>query len=287
VEVLWQLKERSFSQVRKELGVGYGTVRRLLEREIDEEALGFIHGEDKIFLGIDEHSFRRQELVHTVTEVKKRKVLGILKDDRITTLKKFLSKIPGDKVKEVCIDMKEGLRKAAEAVFPEARVVVDHFHMVADSNKRMDEARRIEQDVHRKRKVKIPKKIFLISREKLSEEKKQRVDELLDKYPGLKGFYWAKEKIRELYRQESREEATKLLDNIIFNLKLADDAELIRWGNSLKRWREPILNHFDNHTTNGFTEGCNTKIKMLKRISYGLRNVEVYWRKMLLGFVPS
>jgi len=29
------------------------------------------------------------------------------------------------------------------------------------------------------------------------------------------------------------------------------------------------------------------KIKMLKRISYGLRNVEVYWRKMLLGFIPS
>ena len=46
-----------------------------------------------------------------------------------------------NKVKEVCIDMREGLRKAAEAVFPEAMVVVDHFHMVADSNKRMDEAR--------------------------------------------------------------------------------------------------------------------------------------------------
>ena len=286
-EVLWQLKERGFSQVRRELGVGYGTVRRLLEREIDEEALGFIQGEDEIFLGIDEHSFRHQELVHTITEVKKRKVLGILRDDRIATLKKFLSKIPGDKVKEVCIDMKEGLRKAAEELFPLARVVVDPFHVIANSNKRMDEARRIEQDVCRKRKVKMPKKIFLIGREKLGEEKKQRVDELLDRYPGLKGFYWAKEKIRELYRQESREEATKLLDNIIFNLKLADDAELIRWGNTLKRWREPILNHVDNHTTNGFTEGCNTKIKMLKRISYGLRNVEVYWRKMLLGFVPS
>ena len=217
--------------------------------------------------GIDEHSFRHQELVYTVTEVKKRKVLGILRDDRIATLKKFLSKIPDDKVKEVCIDMRESLRKAAEAVFPEARVVVDHFHMVADSNKRMDEARKIEQDVHRKRKVTIPKKIFLIGRERLSEEKKQRVDELLDRYPGLKGFYWAKEKIRELYRQENRQGATKLLDNIIFNLKLADDAELIRWGNTLKRWREPILNHFDNHTTNAFTEGCHTKIKMLKRIS--------------------
>jgi hypothetical protein len=37
------------------------------------------------------------------------------------------------------------------------------------------------------------------------------------------------------------------------------------------------------HTTNGFTEWCHTKIKMLKRISYGLKNVDVYWRKMLLG----
>lgn len=152
---------------------------------------------------------------------------------------------------------------------------------------RVVEARRIEQDVYRKRRVKIRKKIFLIGREKLSEERKHRVDELLDEYPGLKRFYWAKEKIRELYRQRSREEATRLLDNIIFDLKSADDAELIRQGISLKRWREPILNHFDNHTTNGFTEGCNTKIKILKRISYGLRNVEVYWIKLLLGFVPS
>ena len=286
-EALWQLRDRSFNQVKRELGVGYGTLRRLLEREIDEEALGFIKEEEEIFLGIDEHSFRHQELVHTVTEVKKRKMLGILRDDRIPTLKMFLKKIPAKKVKEVCIDMKESLRKVAEEVFPNAKVVVDPFHVIADSNRRMDESRRIEQDVLRKRRVKIPKRIFLIGREKFGVEKRQRVDELLDKYPSLKGFYWAKEKIRELYRQGSKEEAARILDNIIFNLKLSDDGELIRWGNALKRWKEPILNHFDNGTTNGFTEGCNTKIKMLKRVSYGLRNVEVYWRKMLLGFAPS
>jgi len=67
--------------------------------------------------------------------------------------------------------MKDGLRKAVEAVFPLARVVVDPFHVIADSNKRMDEARRIEQDVQRKRQVQIPKKIFLVGREKLTEER--------------------------------------------------------------------------------------------------------------------
>jgi transposase len=91
--------------------------------------------------------------------------------------------------------------------------------------------------------VQIPKKIFLTGREKLTEEGRQRLDALLEKYPGLKGFYRAKEKIRELYQQQSRGEATKLLDNIIFNLKSADDAELIRWGNTLKRCREPQESH--------------------------------------------
>ena len=213
--------------------------------------------------------------------------MGILRDDRIATLKDFLSKIPKDKVKEVCIDMKDGLRREGEVLFPEAKVVVGHFHVIADSNKKMDEARRIEQDANRKKKIKIPKKIFLVGREKLSECEMNKLGELLEKYPSLKGFYWAKEKMRELYRQEGREGAAKILDDIIFNLKSSDDGELIRWGNSLKHWREPILNYFENRTTNGFTEGCNIKIKMLKRVSYGLRNVEVYWRKMLLGFVPS
>ena len=104
--------------MRREVGVGYGTLRRLLEREINEEALGFIQDEDEIYLGIDEHSFRHQELVHTVTELKRRKMLGVLRDDRIATLNKFLIKIPEDRIREVCIDMKYGLRKAAEVLFP-------------------------------------------------------------------------------------------------------------------------------------------------------------------------
>jgi transposase len=286
-EALWQLKYLSFSQVKKELGISYSTLRRLLEREIDGDTLGFIKEEEEVFLGIDEHSFRHQDMVYTVTEVKKRKMLGILKDDRIATLKMFLKKIPQDKVREVCIDMKESLRKVSEELFPKAKVVVDHFHVIADSNRRMDEARKIEQDVLRKKKIKIPKKIFLIGGEKLNEGQRGKIAKLLISYPSLKGFYWAKEKIRELYRQGSREEAARLLDLIILNLKSEDDGELIRWGNILRRWRDPILNYFDNGTTNGFTEGCNTKIKMLKRVSYGLRNVEVYWRKMLLGFIPS
>jgi len=85
-EALWQLKDRNFSQVTRELGVGYGTLRRLTEMEIGEEALGFVQHEDEIHLGIDELSFRYQEMVYNMTEVRAKRVLGILKDDRIAKL---------------------------------------------------------------------------------------------------------------------------------------------------------------------------------------------------------
>ncbi len=65
-----------------------------------------------------------------------------------------------------------------EALFPKAKVMVDPFHVIAVSNKRMDEARRIEQAVH-PGKVQIPKKIFLVGREMLSKEKIAKLDALL------------------------------------------------------------------------------------------------------------
>jgi len=41
-EAPWQLRDRNFSQVRRGLGVGYGALHRLMERDIGDEALGFI-----------------------------------------------------------------------------------------------------------------------------------------------------------------------------------------------------------------------------------------------------
>ncbi len=38
--------------------------------------------------------------------------------------------------------------------------------------------------------------------------------------------------------------------------------------------------------TNGYIEGCHTKMKSQKRQSYGFRNRDRYRRKMLLGFRP-
>ena len=57
---------------------------------------------------------------------------------------------------------------------------------------------------------------------------------------------------------------------------------MAQWGRTLQRWSPHILNFFDHRTTNAYTEGIHTKIKMIKRVSFGFRI-----RKMLLCILPK
>ena len=42
-----------------------------------------------------------------------------------------------------------------------------------------------------------------------------------------------------------------------------------------------ILNSFSSPYTNGFTEGCNNKIKVLKRNAYGYKNFKRFRNRIL------
>jgi transposase len=120
--------------VAKLLRISYGKIKKVLMDFVRMAGLpeSIIDDLEELHLGIDEHSFSHQDMVIVVTDVKAKRVLGILKDDRLSNLEEFLRKIPSQRVKEVCIDMKEGFRKLAQRLFPKADVVVDHFHIIAD-----------------------------------------------------------------------------------------------------------------------------------------------------------
>jgi transposase len=50
----------------------------------------------------------------------------------------------------------------------------------------------------------------------------------------------------------------------------------------LERWVDLIANYFIKHQTSGFVEGLNTKLKVLKRRCYGLRNVVRLFQRLML-----
>ena len=53
---------------------------------------------------------------------------------------------------------------------------------------------------------------------------------------------------------------------------------------TMQNWYRGILNTFDCPYTNGFTEGINNKIKVLKRNAYGYRNFERFRKRILHVF---
>ena len=46
-------------------------------------------------------------------------------------------------------------------------------------------------------------------------------------------------------------------------------------------WQTGILNTFEYPYSNGFTEGCNNQIKVLKRTVYGYRNFNRFRKRIL------
>ncbi len=50
---------------------------------------------------------------------------------------------------------------------------------------------------------------------------------------------------------------------------------------ALHNWSKSILNALDCQYSNGFTEGCNNKTKMLKRVCFGVRKFSRFRNRIL------
>jgi transposase len=289
VAILTALRELSFAGLARSHGVSYGQARRALERlPVPWCDWATLVGETgPVSLGIDEHSFRGRDLVLTISCLSSGRLLAILPDRRQATLRAFLRGLPPPvraRIVGACIDLTAGYRAVLRAELSGARIVADRFHVIADANRRLDETRRLEGTETGEA---LPRWPLLKGQERLTPRQAEKLAELCARYPTLAEQHWCKERLRELYRAPDRRAAEAHWTRLLVVMEASDDAAVLAWARSLRRWRKEILGYFELPITNGFTEGCHTKIKLLKRLSYGYRNVQVYLRKMLLGFLPT
>ncbi len=53
-------------------------------------------------------------------------------------------------------------------------------------------------------------------------------------------------------------------------------------GKTIENWLEYIVNSFlDDRFTNGYTEGLNNKIKVIKRVEFGYKNLNFFRLRLL------
>jgi len=285
-EVIFNLSDRSFSSGTKRYAVSYHTQRKWLKELVHDEVLNFEKErvESKPFvLGIDEVSFAGRNMVTTIGNITKHRLKGVLHSRRKDESKQALRSLPSDikpLISEVVIDMCDLYLRSVKEVLPKVSVVVDHFHIIQDANRRIDGERLLLQDIYKKR---IQRYILTKNKEDLIGQQIHYLADIIKEYPELHVFYQTKESLREMYTSKTKEEAEVKLRTIISSLKSTDDGVLITWGNTLSYWKEYILNYWNSRSTNGFMEGMHNKMKLIKRISFGFRNKEVFIHKVMLS----
>lgn len=290
-EVISWLQRNSFNYIGQRFKMSGSTLNRYVLAVSDCWLIDW----DKInvtVLGIDEHSFRGKNLVITITDISHHKLLAILKTDRQRALIEFLNSIPKkakDNIQEVAIDLKQGYKTVIKQCLPQADIVADRYHVETLANRMVDDIRAVVQSTDTGRRGQL-KKILTTNYYLLSDYEKKKLElvwKKYERYPVLKQAWLIKEKIVHFYQLGNYDRAK---ENFRYITMLFETIDRSRYAattmRTWKNWKEQILNYFKNKTTNGFTEGCHTKIKMMKRVSFGFRNINNYIAKMMLAFIP-
>ena len=210
-------------------------------------------------------------------------------------------------IKFVISDMYEPYLLVTTIMFPKAKYVVDRFHYIRYIMEALDKIRiRLQKTYNEKSKeyklLKNKKNVSLlrkygndvnwwveVERYKNGHIVKMLpvdiIKEILEISDELKRGYNLKELFLDIINHAVYEEAEVQLKNWIDICKKSEIEEFIEASGTIERWLEYIVNSFiDKRYSNGFTEGINNKIKVIKRNGYGYRNFKFFRKRILYIF---
>ena len=176
-------------------------------------------------------------------------------------------------VEEVCVDMWGGFPKVIKEVFPNAKTVIDRFHVMNLIHKALNQIRLQLGLKGLQNKI-----LILKNNEDLNELEKTELQDLFQNSVGLELAYYFKEELRQIYESNLTVKAgfrkmKKWRSHArMFFPSIAD---------TLEKHLPEIANYFLNRTTSGVTEGINTRIKLILRQSYGFASFKSMRQKLL------
>ncbi len=274
---------QSVSSIARQTGISASTIFRRME-DIKYPKPASL---PKV-LSIDEFKGNAggQKFQAILTDPKKHEVFDILPSRTQTQLSSYLRNFPNRKeVEYFVMDMNSVYRDIAETYFPNATIVIDKFHVVRYVTWALENVRkRIQKQMHpsRRRYFKRSRRILLSHYNKLGDENKDALEVMLSISPDLAQAYYLKEQFYDFMNSPSKSEALPKLKKFILSAQVSGLPEFKPCLTMLSNWSKYILNAFDCPYSNGFTEGTNNKIKVIKRNAYGFRNFENFRNRILL-----
>jgi transposase len=184
-------------------------------------------------------------------------------------------------IEAVATDMSAAYVSAVRNHLPNAKLVLDHFHVVKSMNEKLSNIRRdLYRDalVEDKKILKGTRWLLLKNPENLDAKRneKARLEEALSINKPLAIAYYLKEDLRSIWSAETKKVAGKNLTAWINKAKASKINRLVKFAETLRTHRKAILAYYDFPISTGPLEGMNNKIKTMKRQAYGFRDMEFF-----------
>jgi transposase len=241
-------------------------------------------------IAIDEFAVRKgHDYMTVVLNLDTGHVLYTAEGNDHTSLEAFFKRLrrTGAKLQAIAVDMSAAYLKGIRLYGPkDVSVVHDRYHVVANMNKVVDEVRRSEQnrlEDEGKKLINGSRYLLLRGKEKLAEmpEKQSRLDALLAVNETLNKAYMLKEDLRQFWSQDSKDAARIFIEQWIVEAKATTIGPVLRFAKTVETRIDYILSWYDHRITTGPLEGLNNKIKVLKRVAYGYRDMEFFSLRIL------
>lgn len=192
------------------------------------------------------------------------------------------------RIKAVAIDMSPAYIGAVLENLPKAAIVFDRFHVMKLYNDRLSKFRRqLQRECENPLQLNVLKGtrwLLLKNTENLDtapgKNEKERLHRALELNAPLAKAYYLKDELRQLWQQDSKEEAEKWLNQWIKTARESKISMLMKMANTLQGHRFGLLNWYDYPISTGPLEGTNNKIKTLQRQAYGFRDHEFFKLKI-------
>jgi transposase len=275
--------------VSRHLGVSWDVIKEIQKRYLTDKfsnpCLKDVHT-----IAIDEISVRKgHQYLTVVLDMESGAVIFVGDGKGADALEPFWKRIGHSKAKinAVAMDMSPAYISAVSTHLPKATIVFDHFHIVKFFNDKLSDLRR---DLYREAKDDLQKDVLKGTRwlllknpENLDTQKreKERLEEALKLNQPLSCAYYLKEYLRQIWLQANKKQAERILDDWIQKAQSSSINILMKFAKTLAGYKSGILAYYDFRISSGPLEGTNNKIKTMKRMAYGFRDMEFFKLKIM------
>ena len=279
--------ERSFTSVAVDVNLSVSTVIRIFDH--------VSYPKTKLLpeaLSIDEFKGNTwgEKYQCILTDPARKVVLDILPQRYGHYLTEYFNGFSKDERKQVkyfVSDMWKTYSDISGVWFKDATQIIDKYHWIRQAIWAFENVRKVEQkrlSPQLRRYFKRSKSLLNKKYDCLKDEQKQQVNVMLYYSVNISRAHWYKEKFLNILSCKDSISAKKHMIEWIENAENCGIPQFEKCAKTMRNWYTGIINSFSTTITNGFTEGCNNKIKVLKRNAYGYKNFKRFRNRILHMF---